>query len=123
GGRGGGRGVAGRTLVALWGDTGTFLAGGEYPPPVPGAFGGQIVVDYKKYGVSLAFTPTVLHGSLITPKSEPEVSQLDPSHNVTIGQGIVVPALTVRRASSTIEVKDGQRVVLAGLIANELSTA
>src|SRR5262249_57107698 len=95
----------------------------EYPIPVPGAFAGQIVVDYKKYGVSLAFTPTVLHGSLINLKIEPEVSQLDPSHNVTIGQGIVVPALTVRRASSTIELKDGQSFVLAGLLLNELSTA
>ena len=56
-------------------------------------------------------------------KIEPEVSQLDPSHNVTVGQGIVVPALTVRRASSTIELKDGQSFVLAGLLQNELSAA
>jgi pilus assembly protein CpaC len=81
------------------------------------------VVDYKKYGVSLAFTPTVLRGSLINLKIEPEVSALDPAHNVTVGNGIVVPALTVRRASSTIELKDGQSFVLAGLLQNDLATA
>jgi pilus assembly protein CpaC len=121
--RGLARRLAEPNLVALSGDTANFLAGGEYPIPIPGAFAGSIVVDYKKYGVSLAFTPTVLKGSLINLKIEPEVSQLDPSHNVTIGQGIVVPALTVRRASSTIELKDGQSFVLAGLLQNELSTA
>jgi pilus assembly protein CpaC len=117
------RTLAEPNLVALSGDTANFLAGGEYPIPIPGAFAGSIVVDYKKYGVSLAFTPTVLRGSLINLKIEPEVSQLDPAHNVTVGNGIVVPALTVRRASSTIELKDGQSFVLAGLLLNELSTA
>jgi pilus assembly protein CpaC len=121
--RGMARRLAEPNLVALSGDTANFLAGGEYPIPVPGAFAGQIAVDYKKYGVSLAFTPTVLNGSLINLKIEPEVSQLDPSHNVTLGNGIVVPALTVRRASSTIELKDGQSFVLAGLLQNDLSTA
>jgi pilus assembly protein CpaC len=121
--RGLARRLAEPNLVALSGDTANFLAGGEYPIPVPGAFAGSIVVDYKKYGVSLAFTPTVLRGSLINLKIEPEVSALDPAHNVTVGNGIVVPALTVRRASSTIELKDGQSFVLAGLLANDLATA
>jgi pilus assembly protein CpaC len=121
--RGLARRLAEPNLVALSGDTANFLAGGEYPIPVPGAFAGQIVVDYKKYGVSLAFTPTVLQGSLINLKIEPEVSALDPAHSVTVGNGIVVPALTVRRASSTIELKDGQSFVLAGLLANDLATA
>jgi pilus assembly protein CpaC len=121
--RGLARRLAEPNLVALSGDTANFLAGGEYPIPVPGAFAGSIVVDYKKYGVSLAFTPTVLNGSLINLKIEPEVSALDPAHNVTVGNGIVVPALTVRRASSTIELKDGQSFVLAGLLASDLATA
>jgi pilus assembly protein CpaC len=121
--RGLARRLAEPNLVALSGDTANFLAGGEYPIPVPGSFAGQISVDYKKYGVSLAFTPTVLQGSLINLKIEPEVSALDPSHNVTVGNGIVVPALTVRRASSTIELKDGQSFVLAGLLQNDLATA
>jgi pilus assembly protein CpaC len=121
--RGLARRLAEPNLVALSGDTANFLAGGEYPIPVPGAFAGQIAVDYKKYGVSLAFTPTVLRGSLINLKIEPEVSSLDPAHSVTVGNGIVVPALTVRRASSTIELKDGQSFVLAGLLQNDLATA
>jgi pilus assembly protein CpaC len=121
--RGLARRLAEPNLVALSGDTANFLAGGEYPIPIPGAYAGQIAVDYKKYGVSLAFTPTVLNGSLINLKIEPEVSALDPSHNVTIGNGIVVPALTVRRASSTIELRDGQSFVLAGLLQNDLATA
>ena len=121
--RGLARRLAEPNLVALSGDTANFLAGGEYPIPVPGAFAGQIAVDYKKYGVSLAFTPTVLNGSLINLKIEPEVSALDPAHNVTLGNGIVVPALTVRRASSTIELRDGQSFVLAGLLQNDLATA
>ena len=79
--RGLARRLAEPNLVALSGDTANFLAGGEYPIPVPGAFAGQIAVSYKKYGVSLAFTPTVLNGSLINLKIEPEVSALDPAHN------------------------------------------
>jgi pilus assembly protein CpaC len=120
--RGLARRLAEPNLVALSGDTANFLAGGEYPIPVPGNFG-QISVEYKRYGVSLAFTPTVLNGSLINLKIEPEVSALDPSHNVAVGTGISVPALTVRRASSTIELRDGQSFVLAGLLQNDLATA
>ena len=78
------RSLAEPNLVALSGDTASFLAGGEYPIPVPGALG-TITVDYKRYGVGLAFTPTVLNDGLINMKIEPEVSQLDFSHMVTIG--------------------------------------
>jgi pilus assembly protein CpaC len=119
------RKLAEPNLVALSGDTASFLAGGEYPIPVVGSFG-QISVEYKRYGVSLAFTPTVLSGGLINLKIVPEVSQLDPANAVPIGTGttqVLVPALTVRRASSTIELKDGQSFVLAGLLNNTLTTA
>ena len=115
------RSLAEPNLVALSGDTANFLAGGEYPIPVPGSFG-QITVEYKRYGVSLAFTPTVLNKGLINLKIEPEVSQLDPSNSVAVGTGITVPALTVRRASSTIELRDGQSFVLAGLLQNTSTT-
>ncbi len=111
------RSLAEPNLVALSGDTASFLAGGEYPIPVPGAFG-QISVEYKRYGVSLAFTPTVLSHGLINLKIEPEVSQLDTSNAVAVGTNITVPALTVRRANSTIELRDGQSFVLAGLLQN-----
>ncbi len=115
------RSLAEPNLVALSGDTANFLAGGEYPIPVVGSFG-QVSVDYKRYGVSLAFTPTVLHKGLINLKIEPEVSQLDPSNSVAVGNNITVPALTVRRAASTIELRDGQSFVLAGLLQNDLTT-
>jgi pilus assembly protein CpaC len=109
------RSLAEPNLVALSGDTASFLAGGEYPIPVAGSLG-QITVDYKKYGVGLAFTPTVLGGGLINMKIEPEVSQIDPTHTVAVANGISVPALIVRRASTTVELRDGQSFVIGGLL-------
>jgi len=112
------RSLAEPNLVALSGDTASFLAGGEYPIPVSGGFG-QVTVDYKKYGVGLAFTPTVLSHGLINLKIEPEVSQIDTTHAVAIPGGIAVPALTVRRASTTIELRDGQSFAIGGLLQND----
>jgi pilus assembly protein CpaC len=109
------RSLAEPNLVALSGDTASFLAGGEYPIPVAGSFG-QVTVDYKKYGVGLAFTPTVLGGGLINMKIEPEVSQIDTNHAVAVANGISVPALIVRRASTTVELRDGQSFVIGGLL-------
>ena len=77
------RSLAEPNLVALSGDTASFLAGGEYPIPVAGGFG-QVTVDYKKYGVGLAFTPTVLNHGVINMKIEPEVSQIDTTHTVAV---------------------------------------
>jgi len=109
------RSLAEPNLVALSGDTASFLAGGEYPIPVAGSFG-QITVDYKKYGVGLAFTPTVLGQSLINLKIEPEVSQIDTTHTISVSNGVSVPALIVRRASTTVELRDGQSFVIGGLL-------
>ena len=109
------RALAEPNLVALSGDTASFLAGGEYPIPVAGSLG-QVTVDYKKYGVGLAFTPTVLGGGLINMKIEPEVSQIDPNHTVSVAAGVSVPALIVRRASTTVELRDGQSFVIGGLL-------
>ena len=75
------RSLAEPNLVALSGDTASFLAGGEYPIPVPGGLG-TVTIDYKKYGVGLAFTPTVLRDGLINLKIVPEVSELDISHPI-----------------------------------------
>jgi pilus assembly protein CpaC len=111
------RSLAEPNLVALSGDTASFLAGGEYPIPVAGALG-QVTVSYKKYGVGLAFTPTVLSRGLINIKIEPEVSQIDTTHTVSAANGISVPALTVRRASTTVELRDGQSFVIGGLLQN-----
>ena len=76
---------------------------------------GTVTIEYKKYGVGLAFTPTVLGDGLINLKIEPEVSQIDTSHPVTVA-GISVPPLIVRRASTTVELRDGQSFVIGGLL-------
>jgi pilus assembly protein CpaC len=115
------RSLAEPNLVALSGDTANFLAGGEFPILVPGSLG-TVSVEYKKYGVGLAFTPTVLRDGLINLKIEPEVSELDQSHPVQI-QGFNIPPLIVRRASTTIELRDGQSFVLGGLLQNKSTTA
>jgi pilus assembly protein CpaC len=115
------RSLAEPNLVALSGDTASFLAGGEFPIPVPGSLG-SVTIDYKRYGVGLAFTPTVLKAGLINLKIEPEVSQLDFSHPVQVA-GISVPPLIVRRASTTVELRDGQSFVVGGLLQNDSSTA
>lgn len=113
--RGVARSLAEPNLVALSGDTASFLAGGEYPIPIAGTFG-QITVAYKKYGVGLAFTPTVLSRGLINLKIEPEVSQIDTNHTIQVVNGVSVPALTVRRASTTVELRDGQSFAIGGLL-------
>ncbi len=105
------RSLAEPNLVALSGDTASFLAGGEFPVPVPGTLG-TVSIEYKRYGVGLAFTPTVLSDGLINLKIEPEVSQLDSAHPVQVA-GISVPPLIVRRASTTVELRDGQSFVMA----------
>jgi pilus assembly protein CpaC len=115
------RSLAEPNLVALSGDTASFLAGGEFPIPVPGALG-QVTIDYKRFGVGLAFTPTVLKDGLINLKIEPEVSQLDTSNPVQVA-GISVPPLIVRRASTTVELRDGQSFVIGGLLQNQGKTA
>jgi pilus assembly protein CpaC len=115
------RSLAEPNLVALSGDTASFLAGGEFPVPVPGALG-VVSIDYKPYGVGLAFTPTVLKDGVINLVIKPEVSQLDTSNPVQVA-GISVPPLIVRRASTTIELRDGQSFMLAGLLQNTSTTA
>jgi pilus assembly protein CpaC len=115
------RTLAEPNLVALSGDTASFLAGGEFPIPVPGLLG-SASIEYKRYGVGLAFTPTVLGDGLINIKIEPEVSQLDTSHPVQVA-GIAVPPLIVRRASTTVELRDGQSFVIGGLLQSTGQTA
>src|SRR5215813_8757889 len=112
--RGVARLLAEPNLVALSGDTASFLAGGEFPFPVQGALN-TTSVEFKKFGVSLAFTPTVLGDGVINLKIAPEVSQLDPSNTVSVG-GTQVPGLTVRRAETTTELRDGQSFAIARLL-------
>lgn len=115
--RGMARALAEPNLVALSGDTASFLAGGEFPVPVPGSLG-TVSIEYKRYGVGLAFTPTVLADGLMNLKIEPEVSQLDMSNPVQVA-GISVPPLIVRRAATTVELRDGQSFVIGGLLQSQ----
>jgi pilus assembly protein CpaC len=112
--RGLARRLAEPNLVALSGDTASFLAGGEFPFPVQ-AENNKITVEFKKFGIGLAFTPTVLGEGQINLKIEPEVSELDPTSKLRVGE-FEVPSLSVRRAATTIELRDGQSFAIAGLL-------
>jgi pilus assembly protein CpaC len=114
------RSLAEPNLVALSGDTASFLAGGEFPILIPSGLG-TVGIEYKKYGVGLAFTPTVLRDGVINLKIDPEVSELDQSHPVQIA-GYSIPPLIVRRASTTLELRDGQSFALGGLLQNRSTT-
>lgn len=105
------------TLVALSGQSASFLAGGEIPVPVPEGLG-TTSIQYKSYGVGLTLTPTVLSARRIALKVAPEASQLDFQNAVTIN-GVSVPAITTRRADTTVELGDGESFVIGGLIDRE----
>src|SRR6266851_373936 len=106
-------------LVALSGDTASFLAGGEFPVPIvqPGGTGGvpTITVDYKRFGVELTFMPTVLANGIINLRLVPAVSDLDFANAVQIS-GFLIPSLIKREARTTIELRDGQSFAIAGLL-------
>jgi pilus assembly protein CpaC len=108
------------TLVALSGQSASFLAGGEIPIPVPQSLG-TISIAYKPYGIGLTVTPTVLAANRIALKVAPEASQLDFQHALSIN-GISVPAITTRRADTTVELGDGESFVIGGLIDRETSS-
>jgi pilus assembly protein CpaC len=113
------------TLVALSGETASFLAGGEFPIPVSqggtgsnGGGGNNISVEFKPFGVSLSFTPTVLADGVINLVVAPEVSSIDPSASVFIN-GLRIPGLRTRRAKTTVELRDGETFAMAGLLSKD----
>ncbi|HWU91963.1 MAG TPA: type II and III secretion system protein family protein [Sphingomicrobium sp.] len=108
-------------LTALSGETASFLAGGEFPVPVSQSLG-AVTIEYKQYGVGLAFTPVVLADGRISMRVRPEVSQLDDANGVTLNN-FRVPALTTRRAETTVELGSGQSFMIAGLIQNTASNS
>jgi pilus assembly protein CpaC len=108
------RTLAEPNLTALSGQEAKFLAGGEYPIPVA-QDNGRISVEFKKFGVSLSFTPTVLDNGLINLTIEPEVSEADYSRTISTGD-IVIPSLVVRRTKTTVELRNGQSISIAGLL-------
>jgi len=112
------RRLAEPNLMALSGDAARFLAGGEFPVPIPTTSTGgfpTISIEYKKFGVELAFVPTVLSRGVINLRVEPSVSELDFANAVTIG-GTTIPALSTRNARTTVELRDGQSFAIAGLL-------
>ena len=113
------RRLAEPNLITTSGDTASFLAGGEFPIPISAA-NNQIAIEFKQFGVALAFTPTVLSHGLINLKIAPEVSDIDDTNTVDVG-GVRVPGLVVRRANTTVELKDGQSLAIAGLLQHQNS--
>ncbi len=124
------RTLAEPNIVAMSGESAKFLAGGEFPVPVGQDQNGQITVEFKPYGVGLGFTPVVLSEGRISLKVSTEVSELtsqgafqgqgrtiiDGNGNVVTLEGVTLPALTVRRAESVIELPSGGSMMMAGLI-------
>ena len=111
-------------ITAMSGETASFLVGGEFPIPVA-QFGDTISIEFKQYGVSLAFVPTVISPGRISLHVRPEVSQLTQQGAITLGQGsnnaIQIPALQVRRADTTVELGSGQSFAIAGLLQDSTS--
>jgi pilus assembly protein CpaC len=111
-------------LTAVSGETASFLVGGEFPVPspqpssVPGA-GSTITVVYKDFGVRLTFTPVILSGGLINLRIATEVSQLSTQGQIT-ANGFTIPALSVRRAETTVELPSGGSIAIAGLLQNDI---
>jgi pilus assembly protein CpaC len=107
-------------LTALSGEKASFLAGGEFPIPVA-QYQNAITIEFKQYGVSLDFVPTVLASNHISMHVRPEVSELTTTGEVTVN-GITVPGLQVRRADTTIELGSGQSFAIGGLLQNNSSS-
>jgi pilus assembly protein CpaC len=120
------------TLIALSGETASFLAGGEFPIPVAQGNGGggggsgpgngsALSIEFKPFGVSLAFTPTVLADGVINLLVEPEVSSIDNSASIVVNN-LRIPGLQTRRAKTTVELRDGESFAMAGLLRKDFSS-
>jgi pilus assembly protein CpaC len=108
-------------LTAMSGDTANFLAGGEFPVPVAQNQSGgltTITVEFKQFGIALAFTPTVLQDGMINLVVNPEVSSIDPNSSF-VSNGLRIPGIKVRRAKTTVELRDGESFTIAGLIRDD----
>ena len=105
-------------LTALSGETASFLAGGEFPIPIDSDEDG-IEIQFKEFGISLAFTPTVLSSNRISLRVRPEVSDLSEKGAITIN-GLTIPALATRRAETTVELGSGQSFAIGGLLSTDI---
>ncbi|MEM8952468.1 MAG: type II and III secretion system protein family protein [Pseudomonadota bacterium] len=113
-------------LIALSGDSAEFLAGGEFPIPVGRDVdddgGIEVTIEFKEFGVSLSFTPTVLASDFINLELFTEVSEIDPNSSI-LADNLVIPGLKVRRAETTVELGDGQSFAIAGLLQEDFEDA
>jgi pilus assembly protein CpaC len=105
-------------LTAISGEQAGFLAGGEFPVPTGRDQDGNIIIEYKEFGVSLNFKPIVLSEDRISLQLNTEVSSLDPGQGITL-QNLQIPGLDVRRASTTVEINSGGSLMMAGLLRSE----
>lgn len=110
------------SLVSLSGQSASFLAGGEFPIPVPSSGSDSLSIEYKEFGVRLTITPTVVGRNRISLKVAPEVSELDFTAGITIA-GTQVPALNVRRTDTSVSLADGESFIISGLISTNTSSA
>ena len=108
------RRLAEPNLIARSGEKASFLAGGEFPIPVAGSQG-SVTVEFKKYGVGLEFSPKVLSDGLIALDIAPEVSAIDTTNSYKVGN-IAIPGFIVRRAQTSVDLRDGQSFMIAGLL-------
>jgi pilus assembly protein CpaC len=114
------RALAEPNLIAMDGQSASFLAGGEYPVPIVQSSGGSnstVTIVFKEYGVRLNFKPTIIDEDHIRLELEPEVSTLDFANGVKF-DGFLIPGLRTRRAHTGVELRDGQSFALAGLLDN-----
>ncbi|MCW2289962.1 pilus assembly protein CpaC [Pseudomonas sp. BIGb0408] len=109
------------SLVSLNGQSASFLAGGEFPIPVPSSGSDSLSIEYKEFGVRLTLTPTVVGRNRISLKVAPEVSELDFTAGITIA-GTQVPALNVRRTDTSVSLADGESFIISGLISTNSSS-
>ncbi|MGJ7608884.1 type II and III secretion system protein family protein [Variovorax sp. LT1R20] len=109
------------TLVAMSGQSASFLSGGELPVPAPQGLG-TTSIEYKPFGIGLTLTPTVLSNDRIVLKVAPEASDLDYANSLSIG-GVAVPAITTRRADTTVELGDGESFIIGGLVSRTTTSS
>jgi pilus assembly protein CpaC len=109
-------------LTALSGETASFLAGGEFPIPVATGDDNEIQIEFKEFGIQLAFTPTVLSGNRISLRVRPEVSELSNDGAIQLN-GLTIPALKTRRAETTVELGSGQSFAIGGLLSSGVQNA
>ena len=108
-------------VTAISGEPASFFSGGEFPLPA-GFDDGVLIFEYKKYGVLLDFVPTVVDSGRIVLTVRPEVSEPSLNESISVIQGVDVPVINVRRAETTVEVADGESIVIAGLFRNQSNT-